>query len=786
VRTLLDSTLPFDEAGRTVVIRTRALAGQPGLGAGASMHDFEVWRDQVKSIADLGAFREDSRNLITQEGSAYMVTVATMTASGFPFTGVQPILGRTLLPEDERATAAPVLVIGYEEWQLRFGADAGILGRTVHLDETAHTIVGVMPRGFGFPINHQYWVPLRATDFDRTPGAATAVNVFGRLAPGSSLQEARSELAAIGERMAAALPETHTDLRPQVQSYTKTFLGTEGADAELAVRGLQFGVSLLLFIIAVNVAILVYARTATRTGEIAVRTALGASRARVVAQLFIEALVPALTAAAVGLGLIGTAFRLFREYMRNSTDRTYFWITPESFSVSFGVILYSAGLAVVAAIIIGVLPALKATGRRVQAGLQQFSARGAGLRLGGTWTALIVLQVAIAVAVLPAALYNAYASYRAGMRQPSPAAAPLLRATIAMTGADAVAGDDASARARTIELFTTRMTALIDRLEAEPGVSAVTYAYRFPGQEPSASFEVEGDDQPVPVAVRAGVNRVAPDLFDRLDVRVLTGRGFTSADAAAGGGVIVDEIFARQLGGNVLGRRIRTLIPSRDGTYERGPWGEIVGIVPAFSDTLAPSIGIADPPPRLYAAARPGDNIPATLIIQVQSGDPTHLSERLRAVSASVHPTLKLESLTGVVQEFNHARQAIWYVSLGILAVTASVLLLSAAGIYAMMSFTVAKRRREIGIRAALGADARRVLLGIFGRASAQIGAGVMAGLLVAAGMEWVGGADLMGGKGHIVLPTVAFVMFTVGVLAALGPARRGLKVQPTEALREE
>ena len=151
----------------------------------------------------------------------------------------------------------------------------------------------------------------------------------------------------------------------------------------------------------------------------------------------------------------------------------------------------------------------------------------------------------------------------------------------------------------------------------------------------------------------------------------------------------------------------------------------------------------------------------------------------------SVHPTLKLEDVLGVAQDFDHNRQAFWYVSLGVMTVTVSVLLLSAAGIYAMMSFTVAKRRREIGIRAALGADARRVLLGIFGRASAQIGAGIAAGLVLASVLEWLGG-DLMGGKGHILLPTVAAVMFTVGILAALGPARRGLAVQPTEALREE
>lgn len=283
---------------------------------------------------------------------------------------------------------------------------------------------------------------------------------------------------------------------------------------------------------------------------------------------------------------------------------------------------------------------------------------------------------------------------------------------------------------------------------------------------------------------------MATNLFDVLGVRVLAGRGFTAADASPGANaVIVDQVFAERLagGGNVLGRRVRQSLPSADGA-EHGPWLEIVGVVPAFAEAIAPPLGTGDPAPRLYHAALPGDNVPATVIIQVSGGDPSRLSERVRQISASVHPTLKLEGLIGVVQEFDHSREAFWYVSLGIVAVSASVLLLSAAGIYAMMAFTVAKRRREIGIRTALGADARRVLVGIFGRASAQIGAGVAAGLAGAAVLERLGGdgGGLMGGRGHVLLPTVAAVMFIVGILAAMGPARRGLAVQPTEALREE
>jgi predicted permease len=784
IGTMFLSNLPFDEKGRVVVIRTQTV---PGPGAGnttASMHDLERWRDELQSIVDLGAFREESRNLISAGGQAYLVQVAYMTASGFPFTGVAPTLGRTLLADDERASSPPVLVIGHQEWQRRFNGDPAVIGQVVRLEETPHTIVGVMPDGFGFPVGHRYWVPLRLTPADQT-AAPPPVLVFGRLAAGFSLADARSELAAVGERMAAAFPQTHKDVRPYVHPYTHIFMRMEGPEAELAFRGIQFGLGLLLVVVAVNVSILVYARTATRTGEIAVRTALGASRARVVALLFVEALVPALTAAAIGLSIVSVGYRMTRAYVVSSAFPLPYWIPPESFRVSFGVIVYTAALALIAAAIIGVLPGLKATGKRVQARLQQFSARGAGLQLGRTWTALIVLQVAVAVTALPAAVHHAEEAYRLGMRGPATAAAPLLRATLAMSR-DAARAGDAAAGAQDTAFFTARMNDWIQRLEAEPGVSAVTYSERFMGfEERTATLEGEA---PQSIAVSGRTNRVATNLFDVLGVRVLAGRGFTASDANPGAtAVIVDQAFAERLdaGGNVLGRRICYTRRSA-GSVSRSRWYEIVGVVPAFADTIGAPAAAGGSGPRVYHAARPGDHRPATVIIQVNGGDPARFADRLRAITASVHPALKLEQLRGVVHAFGEYREAFWYISVGILAVTASVLLLSAAGIYAMMSFTVAKRRREIGIRVALGADARRLLMGIFGRASAQIGAGVACGLAVATALERLTPGGVMGGRGQLLLPFVACVMFTIGVLAALGPARRGLAVQPIEALRDE
>ena len=790
----LDSTVPIEGGDCVVIVKNRQVSGadvvQTGrLGdPGATAHDFVQWREQVKSVTELSGFRDDKRNLITDDGQTQLVRVATITASGLQLTGASALLGRTLMAEDERPDAPPVILLGYEPWQRRFNGDPGILGRTVRLDEVPHTIVGVMPEGFAFPILHAAWVPLRLTGLDANPVAAPSLHVFGRIADGFSLEDARAELAAVGERMASAFPQTHRSLRPQVMPYTQAFVALEGPEMELAERGIQLGASLLLLIVAVNVGILVYARTATRFGEITVRTALGATRGRVITQLFVEALVLSVAAAALGLTLLFIAFEKLRQYQRNSPERPDsmpYWIEPV---LSPGVIVYVAVLAVVAAVIVGVLPALKATGKRVQSGLQQFASRGAGMQLGGTWTALIIVQVALAVAALPVAIYNAEGALRLGRLQPAAAAGQLLTGRLQTSRELGKTSEDTR--------YTDRMTTLIQQLEEEPEVAAVTFAERFPGSSewrPAIEAERDGGardatgSQDPPVLIRSRVNLVAPNLFEVFDIRVVAGRHFVAADTLPHTmAAIVDQEFADRLapGGNVIGRRVR--FPTPDGASEPNPWMEIVGVVPVFSNSFTAPGYFGSPTPSLYIPGGPGRTHPATLIVRLRSGDPARYIQKLQEITASVDPTMRLEQVMGVVEQWNHDVRAFWMLALAIVAVTASVLLLSAAGIYAMMSFTVARRWREIGIRVALGADARRVLMGIFGRASAQIGAGVVVGLAVAAIVDFVTPEGNLGGRGVVLFPVVVGVMFAVGLLAAVGPARRGLAVQPTEALRNE
>ena len=771
VGSILDSTLPFKDGDRIVAIQSRSL--RSSRVGGMPMGDLQHWRNELRTIDTLAAFSEHSRNLTTEDGRTDLANVAAMTPSAFRLAGVAPALGRTIGDDDARPDAAPVLVIGYDEWQRRFNGEATVIGHKMRVDETVYTIVGVMPAGFGFPIRNAYWIPLR---FDATgDDAKREVHVMGRLRDGVSLAQARAEVSTIGERMAAAFPQTHGDLRLYVGPYTRAHGGFSPAapEFEMGLRALQFGVGLLGLIIAVNVSVLVYARTATRLGEIAVRTALGASRGRIVSQLFVEALVLSGSAAAIGLALVSVAFRMLLAYdATEPSNGLPFWMQLQ---LTPGVAAYTALLVVVGAVMIGVLPALKATGRKSPAALQQFSGRAAGVQLGSTWTALIVLQVAIAVMALPGALHFATAAYRFGVRQPSPVAHNLIEGVLYAT-----MDDDQPAETRPAR-FQAGLAELVRQLETEPGVTGVTYADFFPGREGYTTIEVEGKAERVPVKP----SRVAPNLFEIFGVHVIAGRTLTAADANTAA-VVVDQRFADALGGNVLGRRIRYSGVDPDGAPQSSPWHNIVGIVPVFWDAFRAPISFNPPVGRVYYAGTTKQIHPAVMVVRVADGGSGQWAPRLRQLTVSIDPTLKFERIAGVPETWRGDTQAAYMVSLVVIAVTASVLLLSSAGIYAMMSFTVARRRREIGIRAALGADARRVLLGIFGRASAQLGAGVAVGLLIAILLELAGAGTMFGGNPRILVPVVIALMFAVGIAATLGPARRGLAVQPTEALREE
>ena len=800
----LVSSLPLEEGDRIVSIEIwDSLASKPER---RTLHDYRVWREELKSIQEIGAFRTVTPNLIAPGAQPESVRVASMSASGFRVARVRPLMGRYLVEEDEREGALSVVVIGENVWRNRFAGDPTIVGRTILLGATPHSIVGVMPEGFAFPVNHRLWTPLRSGSVPPQPLTGPDLMVFGRLAPGATLESAQAELAAISRRTALAFPKIYAQLRPQVMPYAGPFMGfheTKDVTGLLVMHGLFTS---LLVLVCLNVAILVYTRTATRQAEIAIRSALGASRGRIVAQLFIEALVLSAVGALAGVAIATLALRQVATATLHIATELPFWV---SFQLSPEAVLYAGVLSVLAAAIVGIVPALKATRRDAQNSLRIIGAGGSGVRLGKTWTMLIVGQVGFAVALLPAAVSSAWEDMRDGIAGPGFAAEEYLTAQLGM---DYVPGTDAAADGTRefTRRYAGRQAELMRRLEAEPRVSSVTFAMAMPGDEPNVVIETQGVAVPPQPgaeasgsAVRSGTsghevrfNRVSVNFFRTFDVPILAGRGFESADIAPagagperppeGGAVVVNEPFAQRIfGGDALGRRVRYAGRSSGAAAQNvgfGRWYEIVGIVTDFPTGVSPKMD--ESRLQLYHAVAAGQVQPVTMALRVRGGAPSTFAGRLREIAAAVDPDLQVLNILSMAEALRKEQWISRLQAAVFVAITLSVLMLSSAGIYALMSLTISQRRKEIGIRMALGADRKSIVASIFSRALGQLAVGAALGVASGAVLEKALG--LMRGNAAVVLPVVALLMMVVGFLAALGPARRSLRIEPTEALREQ
>jgi len=772
----LYSTLPVDEADRVVALENWDLAANNE--EQQQVHDFIAWRDALHTVEDLSAFREVSRNLIGPGGSGEPIKVAEITPSAFRLTRVPPFLGRSLAETDTTPGAPPVVVIGHDEWQGRFAADPAIVGREIRFGNTAYQIVGVMPRGYAFPVNHSYWIPFRADATGLARRQGPAIFIFGRLVPGATTAMAQAELATIGARMAAEFPDTHAQLRPRVMPYAYPVLDIQ--DVELWQMSLfQLMVSLLLVIVAANVAILVYARTTTRRGEIAVRTALGASRRRIVGQLFIEALVLSSVAAAAGLLLARVGLAQAHAIMREEGGSLPYWI---DLGIPPAALMYVALLTLLAAIIAGVIPALQVTGRNMQSTLRELGGHAGG-RLGGTWTALIVAQVGIAVAGLPMAIVMfGWHQISESATVPTYVREPYLAAFVSIDPEPPFGANRETYTKERESRFDKLRTDLVAKLEAEREVADVTTALAPPGDEPIARIAIEGAASgTLPVQV----GRVAIDYFDLFDAKIVSGRAFASSDTtSATNPVIVNRSFVRQLldGGQAVGRRFHYVEFKQRGSANVDPaaWHDIVGVV---SDLETNAIDPAQVTPTVFEPMVNEDTRAMFLVRAPRGG--AAFAGRLREIAIGLDPTIRLTAVTFADLE-RQSTTATRLVVLVLVLLIASVLLLSAAGIYALMSFTVTQRRKEIGIRAAMGADSRQLLLSIFARATWQLVAGVVFGVLLAMLINAATSGEALGKVGYVLLPAMAVVMIVVGLVAAIGPARRGLKVQPTEALRAE
>ncbi len=759
---------PVDEGERLQVLRN--VDTELAIVRPTAFYDFLQWHDSLTSYSAIGAAVDGVYNVTTPDGVTAPVEGAEVTASFFDIMRVAPLLGRALVAADDVAGSPDVVVIGHEVWQARFLRDSGILGHVIDVGGVARTVVGVMPASFRYPWSDQVWIPLREQAFDDDHAGARRLRVIARLGDGVTVEEAQAELTMVSERMAADFPDAHGRLRAEVVPFTAGImrLPKDGLLALPFFYPIQVLTVLMLLFPSINIGMLMLARTAARSSELTVRMALGASRARVVLQLFMEAFVMAALAGVLGFLVLGFAAR----YLGDPADTN--WI---DFGLSADTALLALLLAGASAAVVGAIPALKVTrSRNLHERLQRTSGGRATVRFGSMSTALIVMDVALAVAILGVSVGIWNDDPRDGM---GVEADQYLFAELRIPRVESGVERGEMSRSESARLVTAQQ-AFMARVAAEPGVGAVAVADVMPGMDHN-NLWFEMDDGSARQEVL--VARVDTGYFEALGQPILSGRAFNPSDAGRNRStVIVNTTFVeRMLGGrNPIGRQVRQ--SPRRGTP--GPWLEIVGVV----GHLGMFAGQPDRDSGLYFPLAPGEIYPVPFAVRV-GDDPTAFTARLRTLAREADPNAVIWSPIALSDVFNLYTFVETRLRSAFLVITGILLTISTMAIYALMSFTVAERRREIGIRIALGAGWRDVVDTIARRAAIQLGVGALAGMAVA----WVLLNVLKNVLGQVSLESPILiasvvtlaVVALIGPIACIAPTRRALSIAPTEALAD-
>ena len=720
----------------------------------------DTWRRNSTTLEDLGGTWPVSRHLTTPDGLTDPVRASEMSATGFRLMSAVPLFGRTLSNADEEPGAPPVAVIGEDVWINRFGKRADVIGQPARLGSIDYTVVGVMPGGFGFPERENLWIPLK----DRT----RVFHVFGRLKDGASLTAAQAELAGMAE---AAMPGLQGRAEIHVEPYLDSVSEEDRRGGEvLIIRAINLVFVVLLSICGANVATLVFARTAMREAEITVRTALGASRARICSQLFAEALVLSIAAAAAGLLAARVVGQWVKGLWTEGIGGTPFWWND---SLGLPTIAYAGALAVFAALIVGVIPALKATGPQLQSRVREAASGTSTMKFGGVWTAVIVAQAALTVVFVSAAFSLGWAALKSkaginvGYSRDHLLVAGIGRDT------DAPSLDDVLAAIR-----------------REPGVADVSLTTALPGtvfeqfgyELQAADLQRNADARKQTDTLWSQGAQVTERFFETAGFSLKSGRTFTTADIRSGAAVaVVDETFVRLvLGGqNAIGVRLRQ---SAGNNSPAGPWLEIVGVVsPAL---ISDRLGTEDA--AVYRVGGPDQFM--RLLVRTQ-GAASLLMQRVYAAARSADPNITLISLRTAAQVvYDDALPDRTFFRV-FTVISAIALLLATAGIYSLMSFTLARRTREVGVRVALGAMQTDILFGVFGRVFRQIGIGVAIGSLP--GFAIIESLAVSEGymkmySAFVAMAGVAGFVVLVALVSCTVPLRRALAIHPTDALRAQ
>lgn len=735
---------------------------------GVSYPDFIAYRDGLRSFARLEAASGNDFVLGEDDVPPERVRGMRVTAGLFDMLQMPAVLGRGFRPEDGRADAAPVALIGHALWQRRYGGSPDVLGRVVRVDGATATIVGVMPPEFAFPKKEELWVPL-------VPDAILArrehrpLRLFGMLQPGKPIGEAQEEVAAIASRLAAEFPESNRDLSPLVLTFHEAYSGGPVRTVFLLLLGAG---GCVLLIACANVANMLLIRTLARRRELSIRAALGASRWQIVRQVLVESLLLSALGAAAGLGLAQLGVEAFAELARGSP--VPYWV---SFRVDGVVFAYCAALAVVSGVALGLVPALRASRNDIEPSLRDGSP---ALSPGRGWLTdvFVVLQFSLAVVLLAAAgmmLRSFFAT--AAMND----FIPVERLLVARVDLPSGAGE----RYATAEARRRFFSDLVEQLGALPGVSRLAATSNLPGTGSGApAVEIAG--RPVverTKAPRAYAVTATPGYLSALNLPLLAGRDFTTVDGRSGTeAVVVTQAFAAQFwpGESALGRQLRFIDGERP-----GPWMRVVGVCADMvqNPTELGAPGLVFVPHRQNPQG-------GMLIVMRTAADPSTLAAPLRAVVQRLDPNLPLSSVDGLpavyAREFWHLR------AFGLLFFTFALaaLVMASVGIYAVIAHNTVRRTQEIGVRIALGAGAGRIAALVLSRGLKQLGLGVLIGLGGALAItRLMSSADILfrvSASDPVVFASIVGVLALLGLTACWLPARRAMRVDPVVALRSE
>ena len=756
--------LPFEESNQLIYVgRTRPTHDINRMGV--PIHDYTEWRAAQRSFVDLAAFYDGTVNVSGTEGRPERYEGAFMTPNTFRLLRANAMLGRTFTDEEGRIGGPPVVILGYELWKNRFEGDSTVVGKTMRANGVTAEIIGVMPRGFLFPQNSRVWVPLRL-DANAIPwGQGQFLDAMGRLKPGVSQALALQDLAATSRRIAQEHPKENEGVAPLMMPFTESAIGEEPTRMLWTMMGAVFGV---LLIACSNVANLLLARAASRTKEVAIRTALGARRRRIVAQLLTESLVLAGVGALLGIAIAWVGVRLFNNAI--AATEPPFWIVIR---VDGPVLAFVAATTVVSALIAGVVPALQATRLNVHDVLKDESRGSSGMHLGKFSKGLVVAELALSCGLLVGAGFMIQSvaklrnfDYGIETRNVFTTRIGLFEATY----------PDSASRQRF-------WTDLVQRLEAMPGQRGAALTTRLPGLgSGTQNFALEGKsyatDRDYPSARFVAVT---PSYFPTFRLRAVEGRVFAAGDIGGTLPVaVVTRNFARKHfpDGSGVGRRIRF-----GQSTSQEPWRTIVGVIPDVwyqgTDTETPEViltPIAQGDYRFLSVA------------MAAGGNPMALAEPVRAQVVALDPDQPTYFTRTLQQAID--QNAWFYGVFGTLFMVFgfAALFLATVGVYGVMSFAVSRRTQEVGVRMALGAGARDVLALFLRQGALQVGLGITIGLglavLLAQGLRII--LFQVDTKSPFMFAAVSATLAATGLLAVFIPARRATRVDPMVALRYE